>query len=94
MPILNSCRKQVISFLASCLGVPEMFDANSVNSVRDLAVCLQEDSSPSMQLLLKSLVEELVTQGYLPMVRLSRRCPTLRLLVYMFGFVRCVSRYR
>lgn len=59
-----------MSFLASCLGVPEMFDANSAESVRDLAAALQEDASPGMQQLLKSLAEELAAQGYLPAVRM------------------------
>jgi len=54
--------------LGSCLGVPELFDANSANSVRDLAASLQEDASPVMVSLLKDLIEELNEQGYLPMV--------------------------
>eukprot|EP01032_Pedospumella_encystans_P017808 gene17808-20285_t len=65
---LAKCRKQIISLLGSCLGVPELFDANSANSVRDLAASLQEDASPVMVTMLKDLIEELNEQGYLPMV--------------------------
>lgn len=65
---LANCRKQIISLLGSCLGVPELFDANSANSVRDLAASLQEDASPVMVALLKDLIEELNAQSYLPMV--------------------------
>lgn len=46
-----------------------MFDANSENSVRDLANSLQEDASPVMVTMLKDLFEELSAQSYLPMVR-------------------------
>ncbi len=67
-PLQNSCRKQIISFLASCLGVPEMFDSNSADSVKDLANSLQEDASPVVLLLFKDLIEELSAQDYLPMV--------------------------
>lgn len=45
-----------------------MFDANSANSVHDLASSLQEDASPVMVALLKDLFEELSAQSYLPMV--------------------------
>jgi hypothetical protein len=45
-----------------------MFDANSADSVKDLATILQEDASPSMLMLLKDLAEELSKQNYLPSV--------------------------
>lgn len=48
-----------------------MFDANSENSVRDLANSLQEDASPVMVTMLKDLFEELSAQSYLPMVRFT-----------------------
>ena len=81
-----SCRKQIISFLASCLGVPEMFDSNSANSVHDLALALQEDATPVMQMLLKSLTEELVAQEYLPMVH-KTSCSFLFFVFFLFFFV-------
>ena len=80
-----SCRKQIISFLASYLGVPEMFDSNSANSVHDLALALQEDATPVMQMLLKSLTEELVAQEYLPMVH-KTSC-SLYIYIYFCFFV-------
>lgn len=45
-----------------------MFDANSADSVKDLANSLQEDASPVVLLLFKDLIEELSAQDYLPMV--------------------------
>lgn len=69
-----------------------MFDANSENSVRDLANSLQEDASPVMVTMLKDLFEELSAQSYLPMVRTSFVSSLLRLLynnmLQLFCYVR------
>jgi hypothetical protein len=61
-----SCRGQVVSFLASCLGVPDMFESNSANSVGDLHVLLTEEATaPVMNSLLRDLADELDKQDYL-----------------------------
>ncbi len=55
-----------MSFLASCLGVPDMFESNSANSVGDLHVLLTEEATvPVMNGLLRDLADELDKQDYL-----------------------------
>jgi hypothetical protein len=64
-----SCRAQIVSFLASCLATPEMFDQKSENSINDLILFIQQDDIANVNYtLLKDLVEELDKQNYLSMV--------------------------
>lgn len=56
---LKNCKSQIISFLASCLETPEMFDSLSKNSVSDLALCVAEDVGQHVLILLKDLMEEM-----------------------------------
>lgn len=57
-----SCKQQLVSFIASCLDEPEMFDEVSRSSMRDVVSLLTTDSSPVVSRLLHDLVEELEKQ--------------------------------
>jgi len=63
-----SCRGQLVSFMSSCLGCPDMFETNSLNSVKDLFAIISDDSSPTAGTMLKDLVQELEKQEFLTQV--------------------------
>jgi len=65
---LINCRGQLVSFMASCLGCPDMFEMNSLNSVKDLFAILADDSSPTVGTMMKDLVQELDNQEFLTQV--------------------------
>jgi hypothetical protein len=61
----SSCKAQLVSFLTSCLGLPDMFEEKSANSIADFTAVLKEDSSPVIITLMKDLADELEKQDYL-----------------------------
>lgn len=64
----NSCKRQIVSFIASSMMVPEMFDQNSANSIDNFARLLLTSSDAQavmLNSLLRDLVEELTQQGSL-----------------------------
>ena len=73
---LANCRSQVVSFIASSLGEPEMFGPNSEQALGDFFHTLSEDTSAQMPGLLKLLAEELTKQDTLTTVahQLVQRC--------------------
>jgi hypothetical protein len=83
---LSSCKAQLVSFLASCLGLPEMFEEKSASSIADFVAVLKEDSSPSVVTLLKDLIDELEKQDYLSQVNSS-------FLHFGFPFILCYLGY-
>ena len=63
--ILEMCRKQIVSFIASCLSENEIFGTNSANSMEDLLnVLSRDDRIPRdlLKILWKELIDELITQ--------------------------------
>ncbi len=63
--ILEMCRKQIVSFIASCLSEDEIFGANSANSFEDLLnVLSRDDRIPRdlLRILWKELIDELILQ--------------------------------
>eukprot|EP01039_Chlorochromonas_danica_P011200 gene11200-12488_t len=62
---LVKCKEQIVSFLATCLGMPEMFDESSARSLFHFATFLAEDTSSISVLLIKEVVDELQKQDYL-----------------------------
>ena len=73
---LANCRSQVVSFIASSLGEPEMFGPNSEHALSDFFHTLSEDTSPQMPGLLKLLAEELTKQDTMTTVahQLVQKC--------------------
>lgn len=69
--VVISCKSQLVSFLASCLGVPEMFGELSSHSIQDLFTAIKEDGSATATLLFKELWDELEKQEYLDQVKHS-----------------------
>lgn len=59
---------QVVSFVASCLGEPDMFGDISANSAVDFFDFIAEDAAVSNNLLLKEVIDELEKQTYLQAV--------------------------
>ncbi len=51
-----------MSFLATCLGTPEVFESNSLSSVDDFITILCDDASPLLQSLFRELMDELERQ--------------------------------
>lgn len=68
---LVQCKKQLASFLVSCLSVPEMFEEASANSLQDFAKFIAEDISPAGTILLKEVVDEMQAQDCLSTVASS-----------------------
>lgn len=60
---LISCRSQVVSFITSALGEPEIFGINSQTAIADFYQYLCDDTSPSASGLLREISEELHKQG-------------------------------
>ena len=73
---LANCRSQVVSFIASSLGEPEMFGPNSENALGDFFQTLSESTSAQLPGLLKLLAEELTKQDTMTTVahQLVQRC--------------------
>lgn len=63
-----SCKIQLVSFVASCLGEPDMFGDISAHSVVDFFDFIAEDAIASNGLLLKDVIDELEKQSYLQTV--------------------------
>jgi ubiquitin conjugation factor E4 B len=64
----NGCKRQLVSFIASSMMVPEMFDQNSVNAVEQFAKFLLNSGDTQISMLnslLRDLAEELTQQGSL-----------------------------
>ena len=60
---LISCRSQVVSFITSALGEPEIFGGNSQTAIADFYQYLCDDTSPAATGLLREISEELHKQG-------------------------------
>jgi hypothetical protein len=69
-------RRQVVSFLASSLGEPEMFGAKSEYAIDDFLQILTDDVSPYITGLLRQLAEELTKEDTIATVmqQLVLRC--------------------
>jgi hypothetical protein len=60
--LVGSCKAQLVSFVASCLGLPTLFESNSANSVNDFMSILSDDTSSFIQTLLCEVIDELSKQ--------------------------------
>ena len=76
------CRTQLVSFMASCLGCPDMFDSVSASSVKDLFNILAEDTSTAAPAMMRDLVEELHNQEFLEQVALPDFYSTILLMEF------------
>lgn len=65
---LAGCRKQVITFLASSLLEPDIFGANSEDSINDLYTYISTDMTGHIPSLLRELADELSEQEGLPSI--------------------------
>jgi hypothetical protein len=82
--LLNSCKAQLVSFLASCLGTPEIFENNSLNSINDFISVISDDATPIVQTLLREVMDEMDHQGFIKEVHLRRNKPDFQTLIISF----------
>ena len=68
---LAACRKQIVTFLASSLVEPDLFGANTINSLNDFHKLLLSDVGGAVPQLLKELADELSTQAAIEKVRMN-----------------------
>ena len=59
---LAASRKQIVTFLASSLVEPDLFGANTINSLNDFHQLLLSDVGGAVPQMLKELADELSTQ--------------------------------
>jgi hypothetical protein len=68
---MDSCRKQIVTFLASSLTEKDLFGLNSEDSLNDLYSLLSNDTGGGMIPLMKDLADELTEQDVLNQVNID-----------------------